>query len=259
MAATGLTLLSTSLIASAEIDTTLYAGIEEYRWQEYDPQTGAQLMEVTGPRLRVGLNLAPRLQSRIFAFDYDVSMYEGTMDYSSQLTDPGTGASLPFSDRIAYMGADTHLDGIYTGFGERIEPVLTLGYEGWRRSLDSRFISTSVGTMTAPGYAEDWSMFYAKLGARGKLGHFSWTAGFKLPFAVTDSADYLQATTHPTGLVSEYISGDYMFARTWKVGVSYEDTRFGQSDTANSILGPNSVLQPKADEGVFMLSLAKAF
>ncbi|MHB1676748.1 MAG: hypothetical protein ACYCSS_04290 [Sulfuriferula sp.] len=242
-----------------DVDTSVYAGIEEYQWEEYDPNTGAQVMKVTGPRVRVGLNLAPRQRNNVFALDYDVSMYEGTMDYSSQVADPGTGASIPLSSNIAYMGVDTHLDGIYTGFGELIEPVLTIGFEGWRRNLDSRYMTTSIGPETVTGYAENWSMFYSKLGARGKAGNFTWIAGLKLPFSVTDTADYLQATAHPTGLLSEYIGGDYAFAKTWKIGVNYEDTRFGKSNTANSIYGANTVLQPKSDEGVFMLSLHKLF
>ena len=252
-------LLTFSGFTHAEgVAASLYAGIEEYQWQEYAP-TGEQLMKVTGPRLRVGLNIAPSLHSDIFALDYDISMYEGTMNYSSQVTDPNTGAAIPYSSDIAYMGMDTHLDGIYTGFGEGIEPVLMLGFEGWRRSLDSRFLTDSAGnTATAVGYAENWSMIYTKLGARGKAGGFTWLAGLKLPLSVTDTAAFLQSTAHPKGLLSEYIGGDYTFARTWKIGVSYEDTRFGQSNLTNSIVGPNSVYQPKSDEGVFMLSLHKA-
>lgn len=259
LAIAAISLFKFSGLAHAEgIATSLYAGIEEYQWEEYAP-TGQQLMKISGPRLRAGLNIAPSLHSNLFALDYDISMYEGTMNYSSQVTDPNTGAAIPLSSDIAYMGMDTHLDGIYTGFGEQIQPVLMLGFEGWRRSLDSRFVTDSAGT-TAPavGYAENWSMIYTKLGARGKAGGFTWLAGLKLPLSVTDTADYLQSTAHPKGLLSEYIGGDYAFARTWKIGVSYEDTRFGQSNLTNSVAGPNSAYQPKADEGVFMLSLHKA-
>ncbi len=248
----------TGLAHAEGVATSIYAGIEEYQWEEYAP-TGEQLMKVTGPRIRVGLNIAPRLQSNIFALDYDISTYEGTMNYSSHVTDPNTGASIPLASDIAYMGVDTHLDGAYTGFGEQFQPVLMLGYEGWRRSLDSRYLTDSAGNLApAVGYAENWSMFYAKLGARGMAGAFTWMAGFKLPFSVTDTADFLQSTAHPKGLLSEYIGGDYAFAKAWKVGVSYEDTRFGQSNLTNSIAGPNSVYQPKSDEGIFMLSLHKA-
>ncbi|HET9113846.1 MAG TPA: hypothetical protein VFN66_08245 [Burkholderiales bacterium] len=259
LVAAAASLAACSGFAHAEgMAASIYAGIEEYQWEEYAP-SGQQLMKVSGPRVRVGLNIAPPIHSSQFALDYDISMYEGTMNYSSQVSDPNTGAAIPYSSDIAYMGMDTHLDGIYTGFGEQIQPVLMLGFEGWRRSLDSRFITDSAGT-TAPaiGYAENWAMVYTKLGARGKAGSFTWLAGLKLPLSVTDTADFLQATTHPKGLLSEYIGGDYTFARTWKIGVNYENTRFGQSDLTGSIAGPNSVYQPKSDEGVFMLSLHKA-
>ncbi|MHB0991565.1 MAG: hypothetical protein ACYC3O_03130 [Burkholderiales bacterium] len=256
---TAVSFITFSGFAHAEgVAASIYAGIEEYQWEEYAP-SGQQLMKVSGPRVRIGLNIAPSIHSSIFALDYDISMYEGTMNYSSQLTDPNTGAAIPLSSDIAYMGMDTHLDGIYTGFGEQIEPVVMLGFEGWRRSLDSRFITDSAGnTASAVGYAENWSMIYTKLGARGKSGRFTWLAGLKLPLSVTDTADYLQTTAHPKGLLSEYIGGDYAFASDWKIGVNYENTRFGQSDLTGSIAGPNSVYQPKSDEGVFMLSLHKA-
>ena len=243
---------------AADITTSIYAGIEEYQWQEYAP-TGTQLLKISGPRVRVGLNASPSLHSDLYALDYDISAYAGTLNYSSHVTDPNNGAAIPLSSDIAYMGMDTHLDGIYTGFSERIEPVLMIGFEGWRRSLDSRYMTDSAGT-TAPavGYAENWSMIYTKLGARGKTGSFTWQAGLKLPLSVTETADYLQSTAHPKGLLSEYIGGDYAYARTWKIGVNFEDTRFGQSNPTNSIAGPNSAYQPKSDEGVFMLSLHKA-
>lgn len=260
LAAIGIMYLSGSASSYAmDVNASVYAGVEEYQWEEYDPNTGSQLIKITGPRVLVGLNLAPKLQSNLFALDYDVSMYEGTLNYASQTVDAGTGASIPFSSDVAYMGFNSHFDGIFTGFGNQLEPVLTLGFEGWRRSLDSRTINESTGAVTAIGYAENWAMIYTKLGLRGEVDKFSWDAGLKLPLSVTNTTDYLQATTHPKGLLGGYIGADYAFANTWKLGLDYEATRFGQSDPANSILGANSVVQPKSDEDVIMLSLNKAF
>lgn len=257
---TALSIISASMTARAmDVDTTVYAGLEEYQWEEYDPTTGAQLLKENGPRVRAGLRLAPQLQSNLFALDYDVSLYEGAVNYSSQTTDQGTGASIPTSSNTSYMGMDSHLDGIYTGFGEIIQPVLTLGFEGWRRSIDSRYVAESVGIVTMAGYTENWAMFYTKLGGRGAAGRFSWAAGLKLPFYVTNTVDFIQATVHPKGLVSGYAGMDYAFAKTWRVGLNYEGTRFGQSDSSNSIYGVNTVLQPKSNEDVFMLSLNKIF
>ena len=250
---------SSAFSYAMDVNASVYAGVEEYQWEEYDPTTGAQLLKESGPRVRAGLNLAPQLQSNSFALDYDVSLYGGTVNYSSQTTDLGTGTSIPESSNTTYMGMDTHLDGIYTGFGEMIQPVLTLGFEDWRRSIDSRYVTESLGVVAVVGYTENWAMFYTKLGLRGEINKLSWEAGLKLPLSVTNTVDFVQATTHPKGLVSGYVGMDYAFAKTWKVGLNYEGTRFGQSDLAGSIYGANTVLQPKSNEDIIMLSLNKAF
>ncbi len=252
-------LMTGSLAAHADVSTTLYASLEQYQWEEYDPTSGAQLMKVSGPQVRVGLNAASHLQNLPLTFAGDAALYQGTMDYSSQTTDVGTGTTIPYNSRIGYAGYNLHLDSIYTGFGDAVQPMLTLGVEGWRRSVDSRIINESVGPVPAIGYAEDWRMLFAKLGLRGRMSKLSWDLGMKLPFSVTNSVDFAGTSVNPAGRLSAYAGFDYTLTSHWQIGLAYEATRFDASASAYSPTLGASVLQPKSDEDLYSLTLRHAF
>ncbi len=184
----GLVLLMSGMVQTVEAGRAwyrgpypyfLYAGVEQYDWQEFSG-SGTTLDRESGPLLTVGGGVSNlRQATHGLVYRAGIRLYGGTIDYDGQ-----TLGGTPLTTHSDYTGATVAgLAGLRFGRQQRgIDLFAGGGLDSWLRSLrDARTVN---GT-PAYGYSEQYDILYGELGAGlfGNYGSWSWRirAGGKYP------------------------------------------------------------------------------
>jgi hypothetical protein len=143
--------LAAGSVGDAFAEWSLDLGVESFRWQEFD--SGARLLEETGPRFRVGGTWRqPFGVEQRDLFQLRGAIYLGNVDYDGQACTL-SGICSPFKSDAIYAGAT--VEATYARrFGA--EPVGEFfvggGTDSWRRDIK--------GSGGVSGAIEDWSVLY---------------------------------------------------------------------------------------------------
>lgn len=243
----------------------LEAGIEYYRWQEFDDQDNRLLTE-HGPRflLAAALDNHARPDSGIILATR-LNAYIGSIDYDGQDTSQrfvGTTTD--------YHGWDYRIDGGYRFAGllsgaAALDLFAGVGMEQWTRDIQS-----GVNSLGQPvqGLAEDYTITYARAGLG--LGHAPTRAylslGFRQPLSIEEDvvlsgvpfrlypgkrasifANY-KISLRPDALGRPY--GMYL-------NLYYESYRFGRSGSVT--VGNLQVWQPRSNLDRFGVMLGYTY
>ena len=244
-----------------QVARTLFVGVENYRWQEYD-SSGPRLLTEQGPRLVASgvFDNAGRRTSGIF-FAGTIKGYVGSVDYDGQ---DGTGRYT--ASTTNYLGWGAGIDGAYRlrrgRPGSKIDIRVGLGYEGWRRD-----ISSSVNSIGQPvgGVVENYEMSFGRIGVRLPLATTSnrgyLQLGLKRPLTVTEHVTIggLPVTLEPRPEWSFYASYliPYGTDETRYLRFYYDSVRFGESPSVAAPGGP--WVQPESKTDIVGLALGVRF
>lgn len=246
--------------SAGPVARTLFIGVENYRWQEYD-STGPRLLTEQGPRLVVaGVfdNTGRRVAGHYF--EGTVKGFAGSVDYDGQ-----DGSGVYTSSTTNYLGWGAGVDGGYRLRRGRsaawIDIRAGLGYEGWRRSISS---SVNANGLPVGGVVEDYGMSFVRIGLGLPLGDINGgyvQLGLKRPLNVSEhvtiSGTPVQFAPRPEwSFYASYLI-PYGLDRMRYVRFYYEGTRFGQSPSEVAPGGP--WLQPESKTDIVGFALGVRF
>ena len=247
---------------AGQVARTLFIGVENYRWQEYD-SGGSRLLTEQGPRLVAAgvFDNAGRTASGIF-FSATVKGYAGSVDYDGQ-----DGNGVYTSSTSSYLGWGAVIDGGYRlrrgERGSQIDIRAGVGYEGWRRDINS---SVNANGQPVGGVVEDYGIAFGRIGLGLPLGMISGRGhvdlGLKRPLTVSERVTVDGAPIHlaPRPEWSFYASYliPYGSDETRYVRFYYDSIRFGQSPSKVTPL-PRTVWQPESKADIVGLALGVRF
>jgi hypothetical protein len=238
------------VIASARADLGIWFGAESFRWREFD-DSGARLLEESGPRFRVGADWSWAFGEPRLLLDVRGSIYLGSVDYDGQACTLA-GACTPFQTDTEYTGAEAGAT-VTRRFGEAFggEVFAGGGVDTWRRDVKGR------GSVR--GAIEDWYVFYAVAGGgiyrSGATSRFDARLGVKYPFYTEEFPDTYDVVLNPEGRPSLFarISADFLDGGRprWGLGAYYDRYRWDRSDREQD--GSVLVWQPESHQDVFGL------
>jgi hypothetical protein len=234
-------------IGNAAAELSLNFGVESFRWREFD--SGAQLLEETGPRYRVGgMWRQPVGVNERDYLNLRGALYFGRIDYDGQACTL-VGLCTPFQTDADYVG--TNVEALFehrvgaTGSGEVFGGG---GLDTWRRDIK--------GSGSVAGAIEDWTVLYF-VGGGGRY----WTgptartharAGLKYPFYASNVPDSFSVTLEPKGRLSLFarLETDFISAGRprWGLGIYYDSYRFAASDVKQ--VGSILIFQPESKQDV---------
>lgn len=244
---------ATLMQTAAADDFDGVAGIEYFRWEEFD-DTGRKLLEEAGPRYFFGLSGSSHLDNDWLG-DISGRFYSGMVDYDGE-----TISGIPITTTTDYIGAKFELgftrEGMKTG-GDAWRFRFALGHDLWRRSLQNT--SLADGTPVY-GYTEHYYSTYAKLGAafnRDKT--LSVGGGVKLPVYVQEEIDlgYGTLILHPEGKLSLFADIVTLINAKWSVVLGYDSFRFAKSEPVD--VGPLLFWQPESTQDTLSLAASYRF
>jgi hypothetical protein len=248
------TLTLTASEARAATEWMLQAGIEDFRWREFEG--GARLLEESGARYSLGIGLeSPMSPDSLTVFSAEGKLYFGTVDYDGQACNVLTGVCVPSVSETDYDGimAEASVSRRYPkDLGGAFEVFGAVGIDAWTREIKS--------TAAATGGWEDWTVFYGRVGAGWRTSAYALRAGVKLPLAVNEATD-IGADLEPKGRASLFIGftatlHDSM-RQSWAISAFYDSYRFAESDRVLVLtnLGLLEVWQPESHQDVLGLHL----
>ena len=240
-------ILVTGGARDATADVSLDFGAESFRWREFD--AGAQLLEETGPRYRVGATWRqPVGVAQRDLLELSGALYFGNIDYDGQACTL-SGSCTPFKTDADYAGAVA--EGVFArrvGASQTGEIFWGGGIDTWRRDIK--------GSGGVSGAIEDWAALYLLAG-----GGAHWTsagaqyrarAGLKYPFYTSNKPDSFNVTLEPKGRASLFarFTTDFVSAGRpqWGIGIYYDSYRFATSDTERD--GSVVIWQPQSKQDV---------
>lgn len=243
-----------------ELDTTLWVGVENFRWQEFDNQ-GLRLLTEQGPRLSVGLALGNRLNKQHgWLYELQAQGYTGEVDYDGQ------------DSNGIYTNSDSSYQGwrveLVTGYrkSSRDETLtgdllLGVGATAWQRDIAN---SINANGQPVGGLVEDYLVYYGRAGIGvgwpHHLGENYLQIGAKRPFSIDEDVDVFGVTLSPGKKWSAYASYEFRFSHgtnTALVRFYYDSFRFGKSD--RKIVGTIAVWQPESNLDTLGISLGYTF
>lgn len=235
-------------VGNAAADVNLDFGVESFRWREFD--AGAQLLEETGPRFRLGATWQqPYGVDQRDVLNLRGALYFGRINYDGQACTL-SGTCVPFQADADYTGAAVEsLIVRRVGASQAGEIFGGGGIDTWRRDIK--------GTAGVAGAIEDWTVLYLLAG-----GGTHWTspaarsyvrAGLKYPFYTSNIPDAFDVTLEPKGRLSFFarLATDFVAAGRpkWGLGIYYDSYRFAASDVKS--VGSIQIWQPQSKQDVF--------
>lgn len=240
---------------------SLFAGIENFRWQEFDDK-GQRLLTEQGGRLVMGaaLSNAERRSSGL-RYGIDVRGYFGQVDYDGQ-----DSQRVYTSTDSNYRGARAELGGGYRWQSVHdsvpvVDLLLALGADAWRRDIDD---SINANGFPISGLREDYVIYYGKVGVGAQWPRAAYSSyfqlGLKRPLSTTEKVDVFDVTLSPGKQWSAYA------AYTLKVGgkgsrpyisIYYDSYRFSKSSPKP--VGSGIVWQPESNMDVMGVILGYEF
>jgi hypothetical protein len=231
----------------------LQAGIEDFRWREFDD--GDRLVEESGTRYSLGIGLeTPLSPDALTVFGAEGKLYFGTVDYDGQAINFQTGERAPATSETDYDGfmAEASVSRRYPKVrGGAVEVFGAAGIDAWRRELKSTV--TAIGTTTDSW--EDWTVFYGRVGAGWRTSAYALRAGIKLPLVVDETTDF-GADFEPKGRASLFFGFTATVhdsaRQSWAINAFYDSYRFAESDHVPVLTnwGPASFFQPESHQDV---------
>jgi hypothetical protein len=246
------TLTITASEARAATEWMLQAGIEDFRWREFEG--GARLLEESGARYSLGIGLeSPMSPDSLTVLSAEAKLYFGTVDYDGQACNVLTGVCVPSVSETDYDGimAEASVSRRYPkNPGGAFEVFGSAGIDAWTREIKS--------TAAATGGWEDWTVFYGRVGAGWRTSAYALRAGIKLPLAVDEATD-IGVNLEPEGRASLFI--DFTATvydsprQTWTINAFYDGYRFAESDHVLvwTNLGLLETWQPESHQDVLGL------
>jgi hypothetical protein len=240
--------------ARAATEWMMQAGIEDFRWREFEG--GTRLLEESGTRYSLGIGLeSPMSPDSLTVFNAEGKLYFGTVDYDGQACNVLTGVCVPSASETDYDGimAEASVSRRYPkDQGGAFEVFGAVGIDSWTREIKS--------TAFASGGWEDWTVFYGRAGAGWRTGAYALRAGVKLPLAVDEATD-LGIDLEPKGRASLFLG--FMATvhdsprQSWSINAFYDSYRFAESDHVLvwTNLGLLEVWQPESHQDVLGLQL----
>ncbi len=231
-------LLLMPLVSVAE-DIQFSAGIESFRWEEFD-NNGRKLLTETGIRY-VATAVGKKGLSPNWATDFGGRLYSGTVDYDGE-----TWGGSPVSTDTVYNGYQlevglTHLTTVHLSqANDEWQHRIALGVESWYRDLQNSALSN--GTLVT-GYEEHYTSSYTAISAT-YVRNMAWafSLGMKLPLLTTEELmhDGLKVTLHPEGQLSMFAGLAVPINSQWNIDLSYDSYRFAKSDPQSGVYQPES-------------------
>ncbi|VAW89334.1 hypothetical protein MNBD_GAMMA17-1135 [hydrothermal vent metagenome] len=239
--------------------TELSAGIELFRWQEFD-RAGTRLLTEQGPRAR--LNFSHHNERRLTSgllYRMDASVYGGVVDYDGQTQRLGQFSAA----RVDYLGAATELTGGYRlvnfKWGRSLDLLAGVGLDRWSRDIGN---GTSSQGARVIGYEEVFDIAFTRFSLgmekRADIWRSLWRAGIKYPVYTNETIDAFSLELKPGKRPSLFLS--YRFQLIGSAGDEgayvkflYDSYRFAKSDVVSRFE------QPKSDMDVMSFSIGRAF
>jgi hypothetical protein len=260
--------LSTTVAAQENapvFNTELNAGIEMFRWQEFD-DNGSRLLTEFGPRLffLAEINNADKSRNG-FVYEATLKGYTGNVDYDGQDSN-----KIFISSKTMYSGFGLEFNGGYRIMDEIDMDILAgLGLNLWRREIMDE--QNAQGSLVS-GIIEDYNVQYLTL-AIGLPQRFANVDGYlkvglKRPFSIDEDVDGFGVRLSPAKKTSGLISYKLTFAaiENGKSLISsilfyYDSFRFGRSDDKVSVINgiPVQVHQPKSNQDVVGVAIGHIF
>ena len=259
-------LFSTTVAAlenTAVFNTELNAGIEMFRWQEFE-DNGSRLLTEFGPRLffLAAINNTDRPRNG-FIYEAILKGYTGNVDYDGQDSD-----GIFTSSKTIYSGFALELNG-----GLRItdnvdfDMLAGLGINVWRRDIKDE--QNAQGGLVS-GIVEDYNIQYLTLavGLPQRLANADGylKVGLKSPFSTTEDVERFNVRLSPGKKLSGIISYKLTFNANQNNLISsimfyYDGFRFSKSPDKVSVNNnvPVQVHQPKSNLDVFGIAIGHSF
>jgi len=245
------------------INTELNAGVELYRWQEFD-DSGTRLLTESGPRLffLAAINNTDRPRNG-FIYEATLKGYTGNVDYDGQ-----DNNNIFISSKSMYSGFAIDLNG-----GVRIadkfdmDVLAGIGINVWRREIKDD--QNAQGSLVS-GITEDYDIQYLTL-AIGLPQRYANADGYlkvglKRPYSTREDVDNFNVTLSPGKKVSGIISYKLIFDANSNNLISsimfyYDGFRFSKSQDEVTLINnvPNQVRQPKSSQDVIGVAIGHLF
>ena len=249
-----------------DMNTELNAGVEFFRWQEFD-STGTRLLTESGPRLFVSGTANSGIDnpdSRFFA-EAVVSGYAGNVDYDGQDTNNIFTSSISeYSGYILEVYGGYRLNGMID-----MDIIAGTGINSWTREI--RDENNAEGDLVT-GIKEDYMVQYYTL-ALGLPQRYATANGYlkiglKRPFNTSEDVDQFNVKLSPGKELSGFINYKLTFnanARRRKLISSimfyYDSFRLSRSKAKVSVINGNTVQvrQPESNLDVMGIAIGHVF
>ena len=249
--------------ASDEGEFAVQAGIEYFRWQEFD-DNGRRLLKEYGPLLTVGGTWNNfRRSDPGNLYNLNGRIYLGEVNYDGQACNL-SGNCVPAYTKTDYFGVQGDAWAGYH-FGDQFGFDLLggIGFDDWVRAIQS--------TATASGGTEIYTILYTKLGAgfssNSESSAYRFHAGIKYPFYTHEHSDGVDngVDLSPGKKASGFARFDAEFGAKNKehfgLTVFYDSYRFSKSPRKSATINGIQVLvwQPESHMDVVGAQVAYYF
>lgn len=256
-------LLTASTLAacchSAWAELKVSTGVEYFLWEEFDPQDNSKLLDETGPRLALSLELSQPAPEQGVHLAYQGTGYYGQVDYDGSLQN-----GQPFQTETEYSGMRHEAQARYRKPSGQsvIDFVLGFGFERWRRAIANPLLNRD--------QLEDFDIYYLRLGLNFSQPEqrpgLYWKFGMKYPVNTWENAHlttigYLEnPKLSPGKEVSFYGEMGYRLQQSaWDIAGYYDSYNFSVSEavrvTDASDGSIDSVVQPESEMKILGLKL----
>jgi len=257
-------LFSNSTVIAAESTyegvTEVSAGLELYRWQEFD-RAGTRLLTEQGPRVRFNVshgNEGRLASGLLYRVDSSI-VYSRLVDYDGQTQVFGHFAAAS----VDYFGAAAELTGGYRLknfiWGSSLDLLAGLGLDSWSRDIGNG-ISSQGGRVS--GYEEVFDIAFTRfsLGMEKKadIWRSLWRAGIKYPVYTNETINAFSLELKPGKRPSLFFTHRFQLIRGEAgrgayVNFSYDSYRFAKSDVVSGFE------QPESHMDIVSFSIGRAF
>lgn len=247
----------------SEVKFSTSYSLTYFNWEEFIDK---KVVDEEGFLHKADFNL--EIKHNRFLISPKVSIYTGAVNYKGH-----TWVGDKFSTDTSYSGFDVSLKGGYNICLRQltITPYIGIGYEKWRRNLESNYASIGGVTTFIPGYTEKWRSIYGTIGVAPKYElntnyYIFGNVYLKRPFSVRNEAPLLAVTVKPGKSWNNYgaelgIGTRHLVKKGLEgtISVYYEKDRFKRSNVVYSNVLDNFVYQPKSKRELLGLKLGFKF
>lgn len=245
-----------------EIKHYLTAGIDLFRWQEFDANQ-TRLLSEQGPRLSLQAGWDDVLSADRFGqINLRARLYSGDINYDGQtqsLLDP-TKDGIFISSTSRYDGFGAELENLHPlNNHHNVALFLGLGVDLWRRDIQD---SIDAQGNPAGGFKEDYQVLYSRLGLQrqdhGIYGSSQIRFGIKYPLRIDEQV--IGITLHPGQDWSLFASYRLNLANhsSTIVEIYYDSLRLATSPIITDQYGA-SWLQPQSHQDSIGIMIGRPF